>query len=234
MNIIEQWLQSEKNFDEGVSLFKRFGNNQTLLNIFKQGWATFNIDDRLFSELETLSKNERIPKSIVEIKVEKSYVPPLKNYKVEEILQETRVVDDKVIKARDRVSQYAQLRIRNSNKLTNLDLPISEAKKLIDENLFYTSEMTREFNLIKLFVQTGNDVFKPEIQKNQEQSIGSILDKKELLRQRRNANTRRSKANKRLAKQTNNEKRDNLLIRIKKEDNILEEIKNQLQIVSNR
>lgn len=239
MNVAEYWLKNGCNYDKGVKMYAQYGQNAFLKKIFEKGWSVqFDVAERLKAEIALLAKKDFLP-TINGEKVEaKQIVSKNKKQKqsyFESILAENRKLDKPVQEARNRISEYFQVRTKNSNVLAKYQPKKSEAIRLIDNNIFLTKMMTAEYKKIQHFIKTGNDAifYEKKIDKNAD-AISKVNDEQKLLQLRRNAHTRKSKLNKALKKEKNKAQIQYLNTKIEYEVLILNEIKTQLKVVRNK
>lgn len=61
---INRWLQSERDYDEGVALYNKHGTNDTLKRVLSWGESSFNTD-KLREELQAISEASEKKKRVV-------------------------------------------------------------------------------------------------------------------------------------------------------------------------
>lgn len=213
MNVIDKWFFEGEDFDEGVEIYCRFGDNENLKNTYKKGFAVFDIAASLRNELNILKDKPYIPKAgkpVIKVKAtkEKVTVPELSKQptlidKVDYIVRNNGSEADQMRKS---IQKLTHQRNKLANELTNDAISIVEAQEKIKVIKYLLEERKIVENKLKHYLKSGEIPKQNKVQSDHDRDVESISDKAELQLIMKRARTRRAKANRNMKQKPNRRK----------------------------
>lgn len=234
MNLVQKWLQNGGSYEEGALLYKKYGHNKELKEVFEKGYAVFDINAALRRELENIKDLSWIPD--VETIVGNAIPSETQLKKIAKIEERFTSVDALVNR---QLPEFEQLenqlatlfveRNKRANILTSESVSGQYAKELVMECKRINQDVVDTRAKINYLLKNGE--LKKEATPEAE-LVETLEAEEDLKDERKKSNSRKFKYKRSL--KNNPERRIYYEAKIKKEEDLVEQINIKLQDVRNK